>query len=238
MKIGVFGDSFANKTIDHPHSTAWWQYLQNKHNHDVTCYGEPGSSMAFSASLILENHHAYDVNIWCLTSPNRFSVKMPTGDYFHSAMWVSHEGKDLATSIPDQAKDFALACKYYHKYLSDWKTDILVGRSMAHYIQQQVSNLIIVPCFWPPLESKFSLYQVSALELDVLLPGATLDQVLRRYFDIRSCHLTNTNNELLADMLNADLSPRIFKADYQDFSFTESTIKQAFKPHLAFMKAK
>jgi hypothetical protein len=229
MKIGVFGDSFADQTITN-HSTAWWRYLQNKHGHDVICYGKPGSSIAFSASLILEHHQAYDVNIWCLTSPNRFSVKLPSGEYFHSAMFVSHEGADLATLMPDEVKDFTLACKYYHKYLSDWKTDALVGRSVAHYIQHQVPNLIIVPCFRPPLQSDFSLYQLSVLEMETLMPGATPDQVFRSYHDMRSCHLTNINNELLADMLHTDLSPRVFTANYQDFSFSESTIKQAFKP--------
>lgn len=233
MKIGVFGDSFADRA-DHPHNTAWWRYLQNKHGHDVTCYGEPGSSIPFSAALILKNHEAYDVNIWCLTSPNRFSVKMPSGEVFHSAMFVNHEGLDLMSPMPDEIKDFALACKYYHKYLNDWKTDSLIGRSVAHYIQQQVPNLIIIPCFRHPLQSDFSLYQLSVLEMDSLMPGATPSQVLRSYHDTRSCHLTNANNELLADMLNANLEPRVFTADYQDFSLDEATIKQTFKPKRFF----
>lgn len=233
MKIGVFGDSFADQTHN-PRSTAWWRYLQNKHGHDVTCFGEPGSSIAFGASLILENHKAYDVNIWCLTSPNRFSVKMPSGEYFHSAKFVSHEGKDLTTLMSDEIKDFTLACKYYYKYLSDWKTDILTGRSVVHYIQQQVPNLIIIPCFRPPLQSEFSLYQLSVLEMDSLMPGGTPSQIFRNYNDMRSCHLTDTNNEILADMLHANLVPRVFTADYHDFLFDEVTIKQAFKPKSFF----
>lgn len=230
MKIGVFGDSFADQT-HYPHGTAWWRYLQDKHGHDVTCYGEPGSSIAFSALLLLENHTAYDVNIWCLTSPNRFSVKMPGGEYFHSAKFVSHQGIDLTTEVSDNLKDITLACKYYYKYLSDWDTDNLAGRSIAHYVQQQVSNLIIVPCFGPPLRSDFSLYKVSVLEMECIAPGQTPNQVFQTYRDLRSCHLTNVNNERLADMLHADLAPRVFTAKYEDFSFNESSIKQAFKPN-------
>lgn len=234
MKIGVFGDSFADPGTCQSRSIAWWRYLQDKHGHVVNCHGQPGSSIAYSASLILANYQAYDVNIWCLTSPNRFSVKMHTGEYFHSAMFVSHEGKILPGRLPDELKDISEACKNYYKYLSDWQTDNLIGRSVAHYIQQQVSNLIIIPCFRTPLEANFNLYQVSGLEMDCVLPGQSPTHILRMYDDTRSCHLTNANNELLADMLHADLAPRIFTASYQDFSFNKLTIKKAFKPKSIF----
>jgi hypothetical protein len=228
LKIGVFGDSFADQTQT-PRSTAWWRYLRDKYGHDVTCHGEPGSSIAFSALLLLEKHKAYDVNIWCLTSPNRFSVKMLSGEYFHSAKFVSHEGQDLTSQVPDELRDMMLACKSYYKYLSDWDTDNLIGRSIAHYVQQQISNLIVVPCFGPPLRSDFSLYKVSVLEMDCIAPGQTPNRVFHMYHDMRSCHLTNANNEILADMLHADMSPRVFTASYKDFSFDESSIKQMFK---------
>ena len=47
MKIGVFGDSYADKTQDE--LLIWWGILKQTTGHDVECFGESASSIMFSA---------------------------------------------------------------------------------------------------------------------------------------------------------------------------------------------
>ena len=55
MKIGVFGDSFAEKNA----KKIWWQFLQN-YGHEVTCFGEGGSSIVWSAKQIIDAKNDFD----------------------------------------------------------------------------------------------------------------------------------------------------------------------------------
>ena len=44
MKIGVFGDSFADSKTP---KDIWWKYLANDYQHNVECFGEFGSGLVF-----------------------------------------------------------------------------------------------------------------------------------------------------------------------------------------------
>ena len=59
MKIGVFGDSFADKNAE----KIWWQFLQN-YGHEVTCFGESGSSIVWSAKQIINAKNDFNFIIW------------------------------------------------------------------------------------------------------------------------------------------------------------------------------
>ena len=52
MKIGVFGDSYADKNAG---NDVWFNRLFLDYSHDVTSFGEMGSSIMFSATLIQEH---------------------------------------------------------------------------------------------------------------------------------------------------------------------------------------
>ena len=73
MNIGVFGDSYAEKNTS---PTIWYHLLHNEHGHNVESFGAGGSSINFSARLIDQMAKNYDLVIWCLTTPGRFSFQV------------------------------------------------------------------------------------------------------------------------------------------------------------------
>ena len=64
-------------------------------------------------------------------------------------------------------------------------------------IGEKYQNLMIVPCFWLPLQVKFNLYKLSEWELQHLFSENQLwDEIHQKYRDVRSGHLTNANNKI------------------------------------------
>ena len=137
MKIGVFGDSFAERR----HTEIWWRYLRD-FGHDVTSFGEGGSSIAFSAGELWTHHHDFDFLIWCMTSSNRVSVL-----YQDRFQHVTN-----GDEIPDQDLGLGLrhlrntARRYlaevYHPHSNEVINHLAVQGSLARF-----DNLLIIPCF-------------------------------------------------------------------------------------------
>ena len=48
MKIGVFGDSYAEHTAANPAHLEWWQYVQQCPDIEIDTYGYGGSSLYYT----------------------------------------------------------------------------------------------------------------------------------------------------------------------------------------------
>jgi hypothetical protein len=230
MKIAVFGDSFANKT---PPRTAWWQMLRS-HGHTVTSYGEAGSSINFSAKLLKEQHQDFDFVIWCITTPGRFSAQIPGSDQmFHSTRVITTDGtihnryKNNKISV-DPA--MVTACQQYLKYFFDPDVENLIGTSLAHYFLNTIPNLMIIPCFQMPLQTEFNLSEIARREIQTVFPRQELYSVYQSYRDIRTCHLTEKNNKILAELVCANLKPGIFTTEYTNFCFENISLDSILEP--------
>jgi hypothetical protein len=224
MKIGVFGDSFANKFSN---KTAWWQLLK-QYGHDVDSYAIAGSSINFSAKLIHQTHTNFDFIIWCMTTPGRFSIEIPGHDeIFHTNRVLTHTGvkrSDGASNyIDSQIID---ACQLYLKYVFDPNFENLIGKALANYLLNIIPNLMIIPCFTPPLETNFNLWELCTKELQQAFPNMEIHKIYESWQDIRVCHLTTKNNQILAEIIASNLKPEIFSTDYSNFSFENMTIDQ------------
>jgi hypothetical protein len=217
MNIAIFGDSYAEKNSNH---IAWWQQLKN-FGHNVVSYGEGGSSIDFSAKLILEQHSNFDFIIWCMTTPGRFSIKIPGRDKtFHSARTLTHTGIRISKHIPaDIDHEIIDTCQRYLKYVFDPDFENVAGKALANYFLNIIPNLMIVPCFPPPLETNFNLYELCTRELQQVFPNKETHEVYQDWEDIRVCHLTAKNNQILAEIIANNLKPGIFSTDYSRFSF-------------------
>lgn len=227
MNIAVFGDSYAEKTAN---STAWWQVLK-QYGHDVTSFGESGSSINFSAKLILEKYKDFDFIIWCMTTPGRFSVEIPgRPEIFHSTEVLNHTGVRVSDNMPSVIDNQIInACQLYLKYVFDPNLENLLGKALANYFLQLVPNLMIIPCFTPPLETNFDLYTLCRKELQQVFRKAETHRVYEICNDIRTCHLTPQNNRILAEIIANNLKLGIFSTDYSNFNFENITIDQLVK---------
>jgi hypothetical protein len=224
MKVGVFGDSFAAKNAA---PTAWWQVLK-QYGHQVTSFGENGSSINFSAKLIYQKHSEFDFVIWCMTIPGRFSVELPgRNEFFHTNKIITHTGTRTSNSIPaDIDHKIVTACELYLKYIFDPDFENIIGKALSNYFLDIVPNLMIVPCFMSPLQTDFNLYGLTTKEFQRVFSDKEVHEIYQCYTDIRVCHMTPQNNQILAKIIANNLKPGIFSTDYSNFSFEDLTINQ------------
>jgi hypothetical protein len=224
MNIAIFGDSYAEKMAG---PKAWWQVLK-QYGHQVTSFGEGGSSINFSAKLILEKHKDFDFIIWCMTTPGRFSIEIPDCPRtFHTARVLTHTGVRVSNDIPAGIENEIInTCQLYLKYVFDIGLENFLGKALANYFLQLIPNLMIIPCFPDPLQTNFDLYALCTKELQQVFPGMETHKVYESWQDIRPCHFTPQNNQILAEIIANNLKPGIFSTDYSNFSFKNLTVDQ------------
>jgi hypothetical protein len=75
MRIGIFGDSFADRTAYNPVShimedESWIAAMENS-GHKVTTYGKTGSSTWYSFQQFLAHHEQFDHIVFCYSSLHR-----------------------------------------------------------------------------------------------------------------------------------------------------------------------
>jgi hypothetical protein len=221
VNIGVFGDSFAEKGAD---ETIWFRLLQTKHGHTVTSFGESGSSINFSARLVDSLAKNYDLVIWCVTTPGRFSFQVDNYQHHVTTAWDKYRG-----NIPEIEKKHQ-ACINYLKYVFDWEEENFVGRSIISYITKQHNNIMIIPCFPPPINKEFNLYTVCENEAQHYFPNKTIPEIYQKYHDLRPGHISHENQKILAQLINNNLQPGIFQTDYNNFIKPSLTLEKVFIP--------
>lgn len=229
MKIGVFGDSFAEQRAK---TDSWWAVLGGKFGHEVTCFGESGSSLSFSAAKILDNFSNYDFIIWCVTSSNRITV-WHRADYTDIAVHITGR-HHIQHSNPLIQQKIDITEKYL---LHAWDSvdNEFIGRCIIDYVRRNVSNLLLVPCFGTPIydnteDSKFDLHTLCDKETKHYFPNKNLPEIYDEFRECRICHFTKSTNLILADKLARSLSPGIFIADYAEFPKPTQPLHEIFQP--------
>jgi hypothetical protein len=228
MRIGIFGDSYADRNSSHH---AWWRKLQSYHGHATTSFGAGGSSILYSAHQIEKHHQNFDFNIWCVTCPGRFSIKISENPekFWHSTSVMSMQG-NLIDKSNSMDQPLINACSNYLKYVFDAESENLLGKSLIHYFQSKIPNLMIIPCFYPPLGAEFNLYKLCELELQTQFPGKDVHIVYQNYLDIRDCHLTPRNNDILAELIAKNLYPGTLQFEYDNFCFDNIPLESMLSP--------
>jgi hypothetical protein len=218
MKIGVFGDSFANSKTP---NNIWWKYLASNYQHDVECFGEAGSGLVFSARQIVDLYKNYDLVIWCVTSPNRLTV------------WHRSNFKEIAVhvtgrhhkSYPDpEIQEKINVAEQYLTQVFDWPDGEFVGQCIMDFVKSKVPNLLIVPSFATPVYYNkdtigFNLFDLCLKETAAYFPdGRGIAEIQDEYHDRRTGHFTTQTHQKLAELISKSLTPGIFTADYENFS--------------------
>jgi len=79
MKLGIFGDSFA----DNGNNNEWsWMHLLGKKLHvEPDLHGRSATSLFYSYQLFLKNHSKYDTIVFMVTQPGRYPAGIPSPKY-------------------------------------------------------------------------------------------------------------------------------------------------------------
>lgn len=204
MKIGIFGDSFANHNFAHSEKS-WMNVLRD--NHDVSVFGEAGSSILFSAKRILWNYHDYDLIIWCLTGPWRYSIETVRPN-------IHVYNYDLPYTGP--FADFVNTVKKFKK-IENREDEMIIGRALQSYVEKTAGKVMTIASVPEVLNDCTNMYRASELELQYFYPDKTLDKILSTHDDIRECHLSPTNNQIFGEYVRDNLSTGLLNIDYSIF---------------------
>ena len=223
MKIGVFGDSYADRCWDNnKHSTIWYKCLR-EYGHSVDVFGESGSSIFFSAKLIEEKFQNYDLVIWCLTTPGRVSFCTELGTWHHVCM-----SSDPCYSNNVEIKKKHEVAVEWIKWLFDWNQCNLESAALVRDMQNRHKNIMIIPCFPPPMSADFNLYNLCEWEAQHWFPGNTIPKIYQSWQDLRPGHLGKDNQLKLGELINLNLKPGIFQTSIDNFVTPTQDFSEVF----------
>ena len=226
MKIGVFGDSYADKAA----KKIWWQFLQH-YGHQVTCFGEAGSSIVWSAKQILTAKNDFDFIIWCVTGSNRITV-WHRANFTEKCVHVLGTGGKLNSDPEIQQK--IDATEKFIQIAMDEPDREFVGKCIIEHVKTQVPNMLLIPCFPVPIydsveNAGFNLFELYLRETKHFFPTKELHDVATSYNDTRAGHFCESTHVTLAEQISKSLRPGIFVSDYNKYSNPNATFDQIFK---------
>lgn len=222
VKVAVFGDSFAARSYNaDAESNTWFEILKNKHGFDVTSYGKNGASIEFIFNEFYHNYPRYDYVIFIKTGSGRFTLPkhIPIPDEFSFLRYnmpnILEQNKKFAASVDLVHPNKALtALEDYYSYLFDDGISSHVCDALAFYAKSLCGpkglflNVIddTAPC----------LMDISNRELHTA--GLSLED-MRKYSDKRNCHISQRNNEILADKVARWIDLGEFNLNPDDFEY-------------------
>lgn len=231
MKIGVFGDSFCHDYDSLGNDNYSWYHILRSYGHEVTTFGQSGSSLLWSARQIKQHQHNFDFIIWVVTDIHRISIELdekPNVIHFTSPM-SKRDIKWLRLKL-DSSKDKINAANMWYKHLFDMDDNLLMSKGLIHLYSSLYDNLMMIPAFYENLYSSqmeidsFNLYNLCTKEAEHY--SSDVESLLR--FDARQCHLSIENNAILAKLINDDLNPGLFQTDYNNFNMHPSAEKNFY----------
>lgn len=205
MKIGVFGDSYADVNFNKPES-CWPFIVSQSLEADADYYAKSGTSLWWAYEQFKKHYKKYDVIIFCLTSANRWPY-LP--DDFLGNHW--NIGFKKENSLLDEINPhfFTIFSKNLLSFLNTeiHKKIVEICNNDNKYLVQVIPFTLftrgfeIVPNRFPMI---VGLADVSRLE-EIFYDNKqqnTCDLLYKmKIVDYRCCHLNEQNNNTLADLV-------------------------------------
>lgn len=172
----------------------------------------------FSVERLQEHAAKYELAIWCATMPGRLSFPTPYGPPWPRT-WQHWRVTEPIISKDSRVQRKQQVYRDYYMELVDLEQDNFVNAAVIHHVMRTCPNVMVIPCFFPPLKLQFNLYDVTYHEMR---PCFDSDDDCRNwhqnYHDARSGHLLPENHRLLAQLIQSDMKPGIFQADINQFA--------------------
>jgi hypothetical protein len=209
MKIGVFGDSFADPNPWR--ETSWVHYLGNEENIEIETFASSGTSHWWSYKKFLKNYTKFDVVIFCHTSHMRWPY-LPK-EYRGSEWNVGYEGKNITSD------DFQQNINRFFGDIFEEPLLEFISSSIIKEVNQRCKqeNIYLINLGMDPDDC--SVYQSSEADFPILTNLNSLSRLERtilegkeyntcdllsklKTFDVRANHLSPANNRILAKLLH------------------------------------
>lgn len=208
MKIGIFGDSFADNSTENPRfpiDESWIKHISDM-GHDVTSFGRTGTSTYYSFTKFLEEYKNFDHIIFSYSSNHRMH-HMPNG--LEQLSFLFSMDEFMKTGRSDEYMDHRRPV--LDKILEaravniDYHFDIYVKQKIFNDVNSICKNNNIKLVNILPFDSgnsshsiKFDERQGSCL---CKLVDVSLKELSITIGDSRWCHLSQENNKVLADII-------------------------------------
>lgn len=225
MKIGIFGDSYADENIHRNIAKypSWVELLKDNKNFEVCSFGMSGTSLYYSYTQFLKNHEQFDKIIFVITVPGRIMlpeyISVPDGDelwrHINNANTASQHIKRANTS---HFKNACVAAKMYYEYLFDLEKEELYHRLLIDEIKRIRSDAIMVDTA-SPIIGKVTLSEISKKEI----LGAGLPIELFHSNDRRMCHLSKENNIRLSRLAKRWIDGEAVNLKFEDFTVPDAS---------------
>jgi hypothetical protein len=211
--VAIFGDSFAYSIVyeeEIGRRTLWADVLKEKY--EVTNYGRAGSNLYFSYTEFLKHQHLYDHIVFVITCPGRIWLSKKSvhkthkhsnyrfiSNYYHAKGHLAELGS--ITAFYETIRSIEAACNYF-LYVQDLEYETCIHNLLIKEIINVRQNTILIPAFedsWTSGPYKWSMRQIMEKEEKHWGFNIIPDN---KYKDYRTCHMTEENNIIFADVVS------------------------------------
>lgn len=242
MKIGIYGDSFA-EILKNKHGAHCWVYRLLEQYPDSENLSRSGTSLFWSYDVLLQTYQRFDKIIFLATQPNRLSL-IETAE---STPWF------LRQRLTDNNLSAELRQKYkslleYFLYVS---TDSNVMRKESLFFELVIERILKIPVpalVIPAFEvnyfngpTKLGLHNVVAMEQSYW--GKKWTKFFNKQhngssafsagdlWDNRQCHMTNPNNAILFDKIS-NILPTLTQGTELTINLDDFVLPDSFENYI------
>jgi hypothetical protein len=232
MKIGIFGDSFADDYNMWPShfegvGPSWIDYIRNQ-NIEVDNYASGGSGLYYSYEKFISSFEKYDRIIFLVSTPGRITISK-NGEYGH---WFSlnQVEKELAACFDYEKKVRLNAIYSYFKYVKNDQFDNLVHDMLIERILKTHDKVLMIPSFgWSRIQELTPFVSISEFEaafwnLTEVLPND------KNLYDARKCHMCEENNLMVGEEVFNWIKTDKFNIDSKKFRKPIREFEHYFRP--------
>lgn len=231
MKIGIFGDSFAQSNTIWSHDVcggvgkSWSEVLSEKY--DVTNFGLSGSSTYYSYNKFILHQNKFDKVIFISSQPGRITLE---GHSMLKCSYLGNVGRRQITNYCDAERQLDVVNKTendpvdiiklntalnYYLYLENTQEQLTIHKLYEDSVINLRPDCLLIPAFIQRDDSIVELQRISSKEINYW--GAPVQELLKTHREIRSCHLTEKNNLILAGLVDNWIKTNKFNSSLDMF---------------------
>lgn len=246
MKIGIYGDSFA-EILKNKHGEHCWVFRLLNQYPGSENLSRSGTSLFWSYELLLRTYQEFDKIIFVATQPSRLSILESP----ESTPWFLREQLKNGNLTAELRQKFKSLLEYFVHVSTDNNValkDSLFFEMLVERLLKLPVPTMVIPAFevnylFGP--TKLGLHNISIMEethwgkkwtkfSDRQHSGKSIFGSNSTLKDHRQCHMTNLNNAILFDKINAIL-PTMDRGmelpiELDDFAMPDSFEKYVFTP--------
>jgi hypothetical protein len=231
MKIGIFGDSFAQSIIwpADVHSRvgkSWSEILSEKY--DVTNFGLGGSSTYYSYDRFIKVHNKFDRVIFISSFPGRITLD---DDSMLTCHFLGPMGRRQITSYNDALRQLNVVktinqdhddiiklntALNYYLYLENKQEQLTINRLYEDAVLNLRPDCLLLPAFIQRKPDIIPLFDISRMEIEHW--GEPVTELIKTHRDIRRSHMTEGNNLILTGLIDTWASTGVFNISIDMFA--------------------